>query len=145
MAKHDGQACERYAWLSNRISIVTEIIKNPEMLLWNQISLSIYLRGVLHFCWTKRAKHDTDYKTLKEKTFLTVILKTRRDERQKDGRYPLLEGRLNWSFRENSGNLVYSKVRGLLFHCEVRKWFSFQRTLTFLVDWLTLRNFLLIL
>ena len=39
MAKHDGQACERYAWLSNRISIVTEIIKNPEMLLWNQISL----------------------------------------------------------------------------------------------------------
>lgn len=32
MAKHDGPACERYAWLSN-ISIVTEIIKNPEMLL----------------------------------------------------------------------------------------------------------------
>ena len=80
---------------------------------------SIYLRGVLHFCLTKAAKHDTDYKTLQEKTFLTVILKTRRDEHQEDGQYPLLEGRLNWSFRENSGNLVYSKVRGLLFHWEV--------------------------
>lgn len=56
---------------------------------------------------------------LKEKTFLTVILKTRRDEHQEDGQYPLLEGRLNWSFRENSGNLVHSKVHGLLFHWEV--------------------------